>query len=38
VDLPQRVATPGLYPTRYTIKYDASAKEYLIAIDSFVQR
>lgn len=35
---PQRFATPELYPTRYSIKYDARTKEYRIAIDSFVQR
>ncbi|MGH7709969.1 MAG: DUF5602 domain-containing protein [Gemmatimonadaceae bacterium] len=35
---PQRFATPERYATRHTIKYDARAKEYRIAIDSFVQR
>lgn len=35
---PQRFATPGLYPTRYSIKYEVSSKEYRIAISSFVQR
>lgn len=35
---PQRFAKPGLYPTRYSIKYDAATKEHLIAIGSFVER
>jgi hypothetical protein len=35
---PERFTIPGLYPTRYSIKYEASSKEYRIAINSFVQR
>ncbi|MEO7996581.1 MAG: DUF5602 domain-containing protein [Gemmatimonadaceae bacterium] len=29
-----QVATPGYYPSSYSIRYDASAKEYRIAMDS----
>jgi hypothetical protein len=35
---PQRFGTPGLHATRYSIKHDASAKEYRIAISGFVPR
>ena len=35
---PPRFGTPGLYPTRYNIKYDAATKEHLIAISGFAQR
>jgi hypothetical protein len=35
---PQRFGTPGLHATRYSIKYDPSAKEYRIAISAFVRR
>jgi len=34
---PQRFVTPGFHATRYSIKHDARAKEYRIAIGGFVQ-
>ena len=36
--LPSQYATPGYYPTSYTIAYDAAAKEFRIALGGFVSR
>lgn len=36
--LPAQYATPGNYPTSYTISYDAAAKEYQVALGGFVAR
>lgn len=33
-----QVATPGYYPSSYSIRYDATAKEYRIAMDSLKYR
>lgn len=33
-----QVATAGYYPTAYSIRYDAAAKEYRISLDSLVLR
>ncbi|WP_266367680.1 DUF5602 domain-containing protein [Tellurirhabdus rosea] len=32
---PQKYATTGLYPTAYTIRYDAGTKEYLVELGKF---
>ncbi|MEP7346360.1 MAG: hypothetical protein ABI877_13910, partial [Gemmatimonadaceae bacterium] len=34
----QRVARAGLYPNAYSISYNASAKEYRIALDGLTQK
>ena len=36
--VPARYATPGNYPTSYSITYDATAKEYRVALLGFVAR
>jgi hypothetical protein len=36
--LPARYATPGNYPTSYSITYDATTKEYQVALGGFVAR
>ena len=33
-----QVATAGYYPSAYSIRYDAAAKEYRISLDSLVLR
>lgn len=38
IGTPAQVATAGYYPTTYSIRYDASAKEYRIALDSLTYR
>jgi hypothetical protein len=38
VKLPSQYASPGYYPTSYTVAYDATAKEYRIALGGFVSR
>jgi hypothetical protein len=38
IKLPTSYEKPGYYPTAYTIQWNASAKEYRIALDSLVQR
>ncbi len=38
VPLPERVPTPGYYPTQYTIRYDGVHRQYLIALHGFTQR
>jgi hypothetical protein len=42
ITTPIKLATnyekPGYYPTKYTIQWDAVAKEYRVALDSLVQR
>lgn len=38
VKLPAQYATPGRYPTTYSVSYDASAKEYHVTLDGLVQR
>ena len=38
IGVPARVATPGLYPNAYSIKYDAGAKEYRITLEGMTQR
>jgi hypothetical protein len=35
---PSAFQKTGYYPTRYTVKYDASAKEYTIALEGLTQR
>ena len=35
---PRRVEAHGLYPSRYSVKYDAENREYRISIHGFVQR
>jgi hypothetical protein len=37
VKLPAKYSRPGYHPTRYTIQWDPSAKEYRIALDALVQ-
>ncbi|MEO5590886.1 MAG: hypothetical protein ABIS03_15000, partial [Gemmatimonadaceae bacterium] len=32
IKLPSRYATPGAYPTSYTVGYDGNAKEYRIEL------
>ncbi|HEX2723107.1 MAG TPA: DUF5602 domain-containing protein [Gemmatimonadaceae bacterium] len=36
--LPARYAPPGRYPTTYTVGYDATGKQYVIAIGNLVPR
>ncbi|CAN5861541.1 DUF5602 domain-containing protein [soil metagenome] len=36
--VPAQYATPGRYPTRYTVTFDATAKEYQIALTGLVAR
>lgn len=38
VPQPSRWATPGYYPTNYTVAYDAAAKEYRIVLASLTKR
>ncbi|MEP6730874.1 MAG: DUF5602 domain-containing protein [bacterium] len=38
IKVPASYETPGLYPTSYSIAYDASAKVYRIALDGLVSR
>lgn len=38
IGTPAQVATAGYYPTTYSIRYDSSAKEYRIALDSLAYR
>lgn len=38
VAVPNKVATTGAYPSSYSIKYDATAKEYRIALDGLVAK
>jgi uncharacterized protein len=35
---PEKVAVPGWYPSAYTVKYDADAKEYRIALIGLAER
>ena len=35
---PAAVQRPGLYPTRFTLRYDAAEKNYLVALTGFVRR
>ena len=37
VKLPAKYSRPGYHPTRYTIQWDAAAREYRIALDALVQ-
>jgi len=37
IKLPTSYEKPGYYPTQYTIQWNASAKEYRIALDGLVQ-
>lgn len=34
----QQYATPGWYPTSYTVRWDAASKQYLIALSGLTQR
>jgi hypothetical protein len=38
IKLPQKYAKPGYYPTRYSVRYDASKKEYTVALEGMVLR
>jgi hypothetical protein len=38
VSVPEKVATTGAYPSAYSISYDASAREYRIALDGLVSK
>lgn len=38
IKLPSQYATPGNYPTTYTVAYDAATKEYRVALGGFVRR
>jgi hypothetical protein len=38
IKVPAQYATPGRYPTSYSVSYDATAKEYRVALGGFVQR
>ncbi len=38
VSAPTKVATTGAYPSKYSISYNASAKEYRIALDELVKK
>jgi hypothetical protein len=35
---PQAFQKPGFYPTKYSVRYDANAGEYLISMESLVRR
>jgi Domain of unknown function (DUF5602) len=38
IGVPAKVAHPGLYPSAYSIRYDASAKEYRVTLEGLTQR
>lgn len=38
IKLPQKYATPGYYPTKYSIRYDEAKKEYTVALEGMVLR
>lgn len=38
VSVPTKVTTTGMYPNAYSIKYDATAKEYRVALDGLVAK
>jgi hypothetical protein len=38
IGVPAKVAHAGLYPSAYSIKYDAGAKEYRITLENLTQR
>jgi hypothetical protein len=38
IAMPARFPTPGRYPSRYTLKYDAVSKEYRIELGGFAAR
>lgn len=38
IKLPRQYAVPGYYPTRYRVRYDASPREYSIALEGLVRR
>ncbi|MGI8499306.1 MAG: DUF5602 domain-containing protein [Gemmatimonadaceae bacterium] len=38
IKLPSQYATPGNYPTSYTVAYDAATMEYRVALGGFVRR
>jgi hypothetical protein len=38
IKLPSRYARPGYYPTRYSVKYDPTAREYSVALEGMTLR
>jgi hypothetical protein len=38
VNVPERAQKAGLYPTRYSIRYDETRDEYRVAIEGLVPR
>lgn len=38
VRVPTTVARPGYYPARYSVKYDAAKREYVVALENLVRR
>ena len=38
IKVPAQYATRGLYPTSYSVSYNATAKEFRVALEGFVQR
>lgn len=38
IKLPRRFATPGYYPTKYSVLYDAASKQYTVALEGMALR
>lgn len=38
IKLPAKFASPGSYPTKYTVRYDTAKKEYTVALEGMTQR
>jgi hypothetical protein len=38
IPVPEQVAVPGYYPTRYGIRWDEELKEYRVSLEGLVEK